>query len=41
MYFQVNDESVEEMPTSEIIDLLRKIRGSIGITIARKKSSET
>ncbi|XP_011309142.1 uncharacterized protein [Fopius arisanus] len=34
----VNDESVEEMATSEIIDLLRKIRGSIGITVARKKA---
>ncbi|XP_063990218.1 uncharacterized protein LOC135169289 [Diachasmimorpha longicaudata] len=37
----VNDESVEEMPTAEIIDLLRKIRGSIGITVARKKRDGT
>ncbi|KAH0552114.1 hypothetical protein KQX54_005789 [Cotesia glomerata] len=35
----VNDESVEHMPTSDIIDLLRKIRGSIGITVARQKKS--
>ncbi|XP_008552946.1 glutamate receptor-interacting protein 2 [Microplitis demolitor] len=38
----VNDENVENMPTTDIIDLLRKIRGSIGITVARqKKSSDT
>ncbi|XP_044008091.1 uncharacterized protein LOC122852390 isoform X2 [Aphidius gifuensis] len=36
----VNDESVEDMPTAEIIDLLRKIRGSIGITVARKKKRD-
>ncbi|KAG8035197.1 hypothetical protein G9C98_001687, partial [Cotesia typhae] len=35
----VNDESVEHMPTTDIIDLLRKIRGSIGITVARQKKS--
>lgn len=32
----VNDESVEGMTTSEVIDLLRKIRGSICITVWRK-----
>ncbi|XP_034948022.1 uncharacterized protein [Chelonus insularis] len=37
----INDESVENTPTSEIIDLLRKIRGSIGITVARKKNQKT
>ncbi|XP_066594583.1 uncharacterized protein [Prorops nasuta] len=36
----VNDESVENMSTSEIIDLLRKIRGSIGITVIRKMKRE-
>ncbi|XP_046431755.1 uncharacterized protein LOC124185182 isoform X2 [Neodiprion fabricii] len=37
----VNDESVENMSTADIIDLLRKIRGSIGITVKRKCKSET
>ncbi|XP_066998955.2 tyrosine-protein phosphatase non-receptor type 13 isoform X2 [Anabrus simplex] len=32
----VNDESVEDMSTADIIDLLRKIRGTIGITVLRK-----
>ncbi|KAG7213106.1 hypothetical protein KM043_002429 [Ampulex compressa] len=32
----VNDESVEHMSTADIIDLLRKIRGSIGITVLRR-----
>ncbi|XP_011060828.1 PREDICTED: uncharacterized protein LOC105149832 isoform X2 [Acromyrmex echinatior] len=32
----VNEESVEHMSTADIIDLLRKIRGSIGITVMRK-----
>ncbi|XP_015177718.1 PREDICTED: uncharacterized protein LOC107067064 isoform X5 [Polistes dominula] len=36
----VNDESVENMTTAEIIDLLRKIRGSIGITVMRRNKQE-
>jgi hypothetical protein len=32
----VNDEDVEDMSTADIIDLLRKIRGTIGITVLRK-----
>ncbi|PSN46134.1 hypothetical protein C0J52_12070, partial [Blattella germanica] len=32
----VNDESVEDMSTAEVIDLLRKIRGTIGITVLRR-----
>ncbi|KAL0126673.1 hypothetical protein PUN28_005210 [Cardiocondyla obscurior] len=32
----VNEESVEHMSTPDIIDLLRKIRGSIGITVLRR-----
>ncbi|XP_011686478.1 PREDICTED: uncharacterized protein LOC105449173 isoform X1 [Wasmannia auropunctata] len=32
----VNEESVEHMSTADIIDLLRKIRGSIGITVMRR-----
>jgi hypothetical protein len=32
----VNDENVEDMSTAEVIDLLRKIRGTIGITVLRK-----
>lgn len=35
----VNDESVENMPTSDIIDLLRILRGSIVITVLRRNSS--
>lgn len=31
----VNDENVEHMSTAEVIDLLRKIRGTIGITVSR------
>ncbi|XP_054266595.1 tyrosine-protein phosphatase non-receptor type 13 isoform X3 [Macrosteles quadrilineatus] len=34
----VNDESIEGMSTAEVIDLLRKIRGSICITVWRKPS---
>lgn len=34
--FQVNDESVENMSTAQIIDLLRIIRGAICLTILRK-----
>ncbi|KAJ8674642.1 hypothetical protein QAD02_010428 [Eretmocerus hayati] len=37
----VNDESVEHMTTADIIDLLRKIRGSIGITVLRRKKDST
>ncbi|XP_075221536.1 uncharacterized protein LOC142324565 isoform X2 [Lycorma delicatula] len=37
----VNDESVEGMNTSEVIDLLRKIRGSICITVWRKNAMLT
>ncbi|XP_043462326.1 uncharacterized protein LOC122498592 [Leptopilina heterotoma] len=33
----INDESVEEMSTADIIDLLRKVRGAIGITVLRQK----
>lgn len=36
----VNDESVEHMTTADIIDLLRKIRGSIGITVMRRSKRE-
>ncbi|XP_076672453.1 uncharacterized protein LOC143371323 isoform X3 [Andrena cerasifolii] len=32
----VNDESVKDMTTADIIDLLRKIRGAIGITVMRR-----
>lgn len=35
-FLQVNDENVEDMSTAEIIDLLRKIRGTIGIRVLRK-----
>lgn len=35
----VNDESVEHMSTAEVIDLLRKIRGTIGITVLRKSGT--
>ncbi|KAJ9587162.1 hypothetical protein L9F63_019316, partial [Diploptera punctata] len=34
----VNDESVEDMSTADVIDLLRKIRGTIGITVLRRRS---
>ncbi|XP_017887824.1 protein PFC0760c-like isoform X2 [Ceratina calcarata] len=37
----VNDETVEDMSTADIIDLLRKIRGSIGITVMRRNRRET
>lgn len=33
--FQVNDESVQKMPTADIIDLLRIVRGSINVTVLR------
>lgn len=36
----VNEESVEHMSTADIIDLLRKIRGSIGITVMRKSKQD-
>ncbi|GFG38789.1 hypothetical protein Cfor_02801, partial [Coptotermes formosanus] len=36
---QVNDENVEHMSTAEVIDLLRKIRGTIGITVLRKSGT--
>jgi len=39
-FCQVNEESVEHMSTADIIDLLRKIRGSIGITVMRKSKRE-
>ncbi|XP_014246630.1 tyrosine-protein phosphatase non-receptor type 13-like isoform X1 [Cimex lectularius] len=32
----VNDESIENMETTDVIDLLRKIRGSISLTLLRK-----
>lgn len=31
---------MEHMSTADIIDLLRKIRGSIGITVMRKSKRE-
>lgn len=34
--FQVNDEPVANMPTSEVIDLLRIVRGSITLHICRR-----
>ncbi|XP_026679028.1 multiple PDZ domain protein-like [Diaphorina citri] len=37
----VNDESVETMSTPDIIDLLRKIRGSICIRVHRKNKAKT
>ncbi|XP_043248278.1 uncharacterized protein LOC122395045 [Colletes gigas] len=36
----VNDESVKDMSTADIIDLLRKIRGSIGITVMRRNKRD-
>jgi len=36
LFLQVNDENVEHMSTAEVIDLLRKIRGTIGITVLRR-----
>ncbi|KAL1464083.1 hypothetical protein WDU94_003765 [Cyamophila willieti] len=36
----VNDESVETMSTPDIIDLLRKIRGSICIRVHRKNKAK-
>jgi hypothetical protein len=39
LFFQVNDENVEHMSTAEVIDLLRKIRGTIGITVLRKSGN--
>jgi len=32
----VNDENIDEMTTPDVIDLLRKIRGSICLTLLRK-----
>lgn len=40
LFSQVNEESVEHMSTADIIDLLRKIRGSIGITVMRKSKRD-
>ncbi|XP_031336354.1 tyrosine-protein phosphatase non-receptor type 13-like isoform X3 [Photinus pyralis] len=37
---KVNDESVENMSTSEIIDLLRIVRGPVCIVVARYKSNK-
>jgi len=37
----VNDENVEHMSTAEVIDLLRKIRGTIGITVLRNSGSNS
>jgi hypothetical protein len=37
----VNDENVEHMNTAEIIDLLRKIRGTIGITVLRRSGNNS
>ncbi|XP_049820351.1 uncharacterized protein LOC109609094 isoform X2 [Aethina tumida] len=37
---KVNDESVENMTTNEIIDLLRIVRGPVCIVISRVKSNE-
>ncbi|KAK0174967.1 hypothetical protein PV327_008754 [Microctonus hyperodae] len=34
----VNDENVQNVPTAGIINLLRRIRGFICITVARRKS---
>lgn len=39
-FHQVNEDSVEHMSTADIIDLLRKIRGSIGITVMRKSKRD-
>jgi hypothetical protein len=39
LLLQVNDENVEHMSTAEVIDLLRKIRGTIGITVLRKSGT--
>uniref|UniRef100_A0A6P7H655 Uncharacterized protein LOC114344785 isoform X2 n=1 Tax=Diabrotica virgifera virgifera TaxID=50390 RepID=A0A6P7H655_DIAVI len=37
---RVNDESIEHMTTSEIIDLLRIVRGPVCIVVSRVKSNE-
>ena len=37
---QVNDETVERMATTQIIDLLRIIRGAICLTILRRDDEE-
>ncbi|KAG5886862.1 hypothetical protein JTB14_019221 [Gonioctena quinquepunctata] len=37
---KVNDESIEHMTTSEIIDLLRIVRGPVCIVVSRVKSNE-
>lgn len=36
---QVNDESVEDVATAQIIDLLRIIRGAICLTVLRSSNS--
>lgn len=40
IFLQVNDESVENMSTAQIIDLLRIIRGAICLTVLRKEDEE-
>ncbi|XP_057659904.1 uncharacterized protein LOC130896122 isoform X2 [Diorhabda carinulata] len=37
---KVNDESIEHMTTSEVIDLLRIVRGPVCIVVSRVKSNE-
>lgn len=37
---QVNDESVENMTTNEIIDLLRIVRGPVCIVVSRPKPKD-
>ncbi|XP_059475990.1 uncharacterized protein LOC132197001 isoform X2 [Neocloeon triangulifer] len=36
----VNDENMEVLPTAEVIDLVRKIRGSVAITVVRPRKEE-
>jgi hypothetical protein len=36
LHFQINDEPVEDVTTSDIIDGLRIIRGSICLTVLRR-----
>ncbi|KAL0274552.1 UNVERIFIED_CONTAM: hypothetical protein PYX00_002652 [Menopon gallinae] len=37
----INDENTEDMATSDVIDLCRKIRGSIAITVRRKREDKS
>jgi hypothetical protein len=39
LLLQVNDENVEHTSTADVIDLLRKIRGTIGITVLRRSGT--